>query len=1146
MQAKEYFDLINPKYIDWSFYSKYIDREPPFGELGLIVYFRTYSRFIEQLQRREYWRETCLRVVEYSLSLDTVSSDEWKKDEAENLFDVMFNLKGFPAGRSLWTAGTKQTEVDSSCNWNCTLRIINDISSFSEIFYWLLIGAGTGFSVEEKYISQLPKFNFIPVTHQEYEPYDSKLRDYNTEIEYKDNRYISITLTKEKLTLPDYEYSILLKELKDKVVIVVGDSKEGWCNALRAYLHILSLNLPITEIVFNYDNVRPEGERIKTFGGRSSGHGVLIELFDRIAEIVKESNNGVLSSIDVLDIINMIGLGVVSGGTRRCLPKGTFIHLKDGLRKIEDVKKGDLVATSKGYHEVTDWVYQGVQNITEIKTQLGKFECTAKHKIAVISDTKGSYIWKTAEELVVGDRMVFVKNTIDGQQTKLPSFKYDKPKNSTRCKDIIIPEFTEDIAYLLGYCHGNGYVRCTETSGQISFAIYADHVKILNKLTKTIELFGVSYSIQEPSIEENCFKLNIKSKQLALYFSLFKQANIPLNIPLEVLNGSENIRINYIAGLSDADGCYKNRPYIIVNSVYPDFVKQIQCLVATLGIPTCLKSKRQNHEKWQDTFELSLKGVSAINDFKKKIAPYVLKFEDFHGNTKSKNDFGFPKDGVKYKSSWCSDSAQMTVSRLESCTGKEVMLIPIEVLEINHDARSDLTYDISVNSVNEFICDAGYLVHNTAQIALGNSTDKAFKEAKVDLWTDPKKEKVRRTRVMSNNSILNYEKLSFEDIQETFECLKSQGDPGFWNIGNANKISESPILGTNPCSEAALDNKQSCNLTTLVPIKCVYFCSKDKRYKIDWFELENVINLITRVGSRQTTAKQWHPDWDATQKRDRLLGVSMTGIQDLFDLLEYNTNDKIYFYNFVKKVAIETANEYHDNLGINRSTRVTLLKPEGTISQLPTVSSGVHKAYAPYYFRRVRFSKSDPLSRVLLDCGLEPKPENSQGDNLYADICNTWVFTLPIKTKAKVRAIDIPAIEQLEEYKLAQKYYADRGHNVSFTCTLSPEEYDIAAKWVYDNWDDIIGVSFLPKYDPQLNNNIFISLINTLLGKVNKPAYPQLPYETCTKKQYYELKKTIPVLTEEKVIELLKKYENEYEEQELDSDCNSKGFCPVR
>ena len=319
IEAEKYYQLINPKYISWDFYSDYIEEEPPFGELGVIVFLRTYSRFIESLQRREYWREVCLRVVEYSLSLDTVSKEEWKIEEAEHLFDAMFKLQGFPAGRSLWTAGTKQSEVDSSCAWNCTFRVIDDISSFSEIFYWLMIGAGTGFSIEEKHISKLPTFKRIPIEHIPYNEIKESLRYENTNVSWlksSNSQYFHNRYDKDSLTKSDSILLGTLVSVEGEVTISIGDSKEGWCNALRIYLLLLSSNKNVTNIIFNYNNIRPEGTRIKTFGGRSSGHQVLIELFNNIINIISEYN-GTLTSVNVLDIVNSIGLGVVSGGVRR-------------------------------------------------------------------------------------------------------------------------------------------------------------------------------------------------------------------------------------------------------------------------------------------------------------------------------------------------------------------------------------------------------------------------------------------------------------------------------------------------------------------------------------------------------------------------------------------------------------------------------------------------------------------------------------------------------------------------------------------------------------------------------------------------------------------------------------------------------------
>ena len=322
----DYFSIVNPQYIEWDFYKGYLDKEPPFGEIGLLVAVRTYNRFLEELGRREKWCETILRNIEYSLSLDVVSSLSVKQEEAKKLFDMMFNLRGFPSGRSLWTAGTKQTIKCGSSGWNCTFKAINCLSAFSEIFYWLLIGAGTGFSVEDKYVSQLPKLNpNVTITHKVYDPVPASMREEVTELTWD---YGYLYLTKEELVSNDLDFynKINRPYFSTKVTIKVGDSKESWCNSLRAYLHLLTL--PVVETIeFIYDNVRPEGERIKTFGGRASGPKALIDLFNNIDKIIKRCK-GIIDSVAALDINNCIGLNVVSGGVRRTA--------EIGLGSVED------------------------------------------------------------------------------------------------------------------------------------------------------------------------------------------------------------------------------------------------------------------------------------------------------------------------------------------------------------------------------------------------------------------------------------------------------------------------------------------------------------------------------------------------------------------------------------------------------------------------------------------------------------------------------------------------------------------------------------------------------------------------------------------------------------------------------------------
>ena len=410
---------------------------------------------------------------------------------------------------------------------------------------------------------------------------------------------------------------------------------------------------------------------------------------------------------------------------------------------------------------------------------------------------------------------------------------------------------------------------------------------------------------------------------------------------------------------------------------------------------------------------------------------------------------------------------------------------------------------------------------------------------------DPKF-RYRESRVMSNNSIHAYDKLNIKDLFGVFNNIKNNGEPALVIAGNAQKKRPN-YAGVNPCVEILLANFGLCNLVTEV-IK-LFVKGKDQ---FDYEGFYKAIKLATRMASRITNVELWHPEWDKVQKRDRLLGVSITGQVEAWDELGWGYElDKEGNYTYktdfrivellkeAKRISIEEAHKYHSEMRIPAPLLVTAIKPEGTISQLPTVSSGVHRPYAPYYLRRIRVSKHDPLAQALKDSGIPVCPENSQGNDLYAEECNTWVFTFPIKTQAPIRAIDEPAIAQLERYKMLMESYTD--HNTSITVTVEGDQYnnegeivkkgewDEVVNWVHNNWDTIVAVSFLPKWDPVAGG---------------QAAYPNLPYQPSTKEEYEELNSKIN-LSENELLELIAKYETVYEEQELGSDCNS-GACPVR
>ncbi len=284
-------------YLTDDFLSSYDNKEVPFGGNGLghFVYLRTYSRWLEDKQRRENWRETVKRVVEYSMNLYTgPATKEELQREAELMFDAMFNLKVFTAGRTLWIGGTEAEKRFGSANFNCSFVVMDKISAFTDLFHLLMVGAGVGFRILINDVNKLPAFNtHIVVAHK---PYNGKIPDERR------------------------EDTVQFEERADNepasVHIVIGDSKQGWVEALGLYLAAMQRQ-DVESIIFNYDSVRPYGEALKTFGGRASGHQALKRMFRNIHKTIKSADDGKLLPIHVLDIANHIGYNVVVGGVRR-------------------------------------------------------------------------------------------------------------------------------------------------------------------------------------------------------------------------------------------------------------------------------------------------------------------------------------------------------------------------------------------------------------------------------------------------------------------------------------------------------------------------------------------------------------------------------------------------------------------------------------------------------------------------------------------------------------------------------------------------------------------------------------------------------------------------------------------------------------
>jgi len=254
--------------------------------LGEFIYYRSYSRWLPEEERRETWIETVERYLNF---MKENLGSNLKENEYQEIKKAILNQEVMPSMRLMWSAG-KTARASNVSVYNCSYIAPNQLTHFAEIMYLLMCGTGVGFSVENQNVQQLPI-----IKHQTGK------------------------------SLPAH---------------VIADSKEGWGDALTLGLKTWYEG---KDIKFDYSKIRPAGARLKTMGGRSSGPEPLRSLLDFVKRRVLNNQGRRLASIDVHDIICKIGELVVMGGVRR----SALISLSDlEDEKMRKAKMGHYYITN--------------------------------------------------------------------------------------------------------------------------------------------------------------------------------------------------------------------------------------------------------------------------------------------------------------------------------------------------------------------------------------------------------------------------------------------------------------------------------------------------------------------------------------------------------------------------------------------------------------------------------------------------------------------------------------------------------------------------------------------------------------------------------------------------------------------------------
>ena len=367
-------------------------------------------------------------------------------------------------------------------------------------------------------------------------------------------------------------------------------------------------------------------------------------------------------------------------------------------------------------------------------------------------------------------------------------------------------------------------------------------------------------------------------------------------------------------------------------------------------------------------------------------------------------------------------------------------------------------------------------VRRSALISLSNLNDDQMAHAKSGQWWENEGQ-----RALANNSVAYKTKPEMGTFMREWLSLydSKSGERGIFNRQSAKKQAAKNgrretehDFGCNPCSEIILRPYQFCNLSEVVV-----------RESDTLATLKEKVRLATILGTFQATLtnfKYLRKIWQKNTEEERLLGVSLTGIMD--NNLTATSGGKLETALEILRAEAVIANEaMSKQLKIPQSTAVTCVKPSGTVSQLTDAASGIHARHNPYYIRTVRGDNKDPLTQFLIAEGIPAEPDVMKPDS-------TTVFSFPMKSpNGAVTRTQMTAIEQLELWLAYQRHWCE--HKPSVTISVKENEWMSVGSWVYEHFDEVSGISFLP---------------------FSEHTYQQAPYQDIDAEQYAEFKKKMP------------------------------------
>lgn len=1109
------------------------------SSLSEFVYYRSYSRWIEEEGRRETWIESVDRYINF---MKENLGEALKAEEYEEIRGAVLRQEVMPSMRLLWGAGRAARKTNVSA-YNCSFIAPTRLQDLPEIMYLSMCGTGVGFSVESQNVQRLP--------------------------------IIKLQQNSRKKKVP---------------VHVIEDSKEGWCDALKLGLKTWYNG---QDVAFDYSKLRPAGAPLITMGGRSSGPDPLHALLDFTRAKILSKQGKRLSNIDVHDIICKIGEVVVSGGVRR----SALISLSDlDDQEMRMAKAGQfwlnnsqrsMANNSAVYNHkpsaaqfMEEWLSlaqsgsgeRGIFNRGGLKSQLPARRWKVFEKYAGKAGTNPCVTGDTLVYVADGRVHVPIKKLAE-EEKDIPVFCLNN-RGGVTVRYMRHPRLTgtREAVYKLTLDDGSEIKTTAGHKFRLKSGIYkevrelkhGDSLNILTKFEASIkDIFpqansrsqdywwinnGKGNNIAEHrAIAEFYFNTKISRGYVVHHQDRNAQNNFPGNLEIlskeehgnlhgELMSGDNNPmhRANtewdfkkwaeYRSKHSVNNTGDKNKNF---SGVTNELLKK-HALVLTLelgrrfsnqdwanyakrqSLPQYFSKWRRDHlggvlglAKWAAT-ELGIEHVDAdprvINSYRKYTAEgydceiisgnvAILKTCEVCGE-KFETDIGGRECGVcsiscGLKRKWQEDSFRLeTVRRINEAHGCRKAGLREKQSKVYTDLKFELDRE-PLKSEWVMACKKQDLSY---EIARTSSPFRTYIELQDFAET-------------YNHRVVSVEFCGYEDVYNGTVDEFHNFFVGGFSSKTRNGKRKFVYLNNLQCGEILLRSKQFCNLSEVV-----------SRTEDTEEALLKKIRIATILGTYQSTLTHFpylSKDWKKNCEEERLLGVSVTGQWDCPAARNPDILEKL------KKYAVEVNKNYAKRMGINQSTCITCVKPSGTVSQLVDAASGMHPRHAPYYIRRIRISATDRLFHMMKDQKFPYHPEVGQAEGS----ANTYVLEFPVKApKGAVFKNDLTAIQQLEHWKIVKEKYTE--HNPSVTISVGEGEWIEVSNWLYKNWEILGGLSFLPRSD-------FV--------------YQLAPYEEVDEKRYNELLAKMPAIDFSQIIA--------YEEEDVTEGAKElacvSGVCEV-